>query len=297
MSALANINPLIAPAAPPSSGATGAAHGHVRLRWATYKPPLGMAGPKARTQPGTVVYVIGDIHGRSDLLEAMQRGIALDIRMRPATRRVVIYVGDYISRGIDSRRVLDLVISWRPDNVEIITLKGNHEQLLLRFLDGDLKAGRHWLDYGGLDAAAHYGIGIAPDTVDDPTTLPRLRYQLSTALPKAHLRLLQHLTLHHSEGGYLFVHAGVAPGVALHEQSHRDLIWIRQRFLQSQLDHGAVVVHGHCIAAEPQVRHNRIGIDTGAYRSGILTCLVLDGAERTFLQTGTDVPAPPAPPE
>lgn len=265
----------------------------IRLHWASFKPPTGMAPPEARTPAGTVVYAVGDIHGRSDLLEALQRGIALDIRMRPAARRVLVYVGDYISRGIDSRRVLDLVLGWRPAGVEIVTLKGNHEQLLLRFLDGDLKAGRHWLAYGGLAAAAHYGIGIAPDAVDDPATLPRLRQQLAAALPEAHLRLLRHLTLQHGEGGYLFVHAGVAPGVALREQNPRDLIWIRQRFLQSQHDHGAVVVHGHCVANQPEVRHNRIGIDTGAYRSGILTCLVLDGAERAFLQTGPPANAPP----
>jgi serine/threonine protein phosphatase 1 len=268
-------------------------HHATRLRWSSYPPPDGMSPPAARTPPGTVVYAIGDIHGCSDLLACIQRGIALDIRMRPATRRVVVYLGDYISRGPDTRRTLDLVLDWRPDGVEIVTLKGNHEQLVLRFLDGDLKAGRHWLAYGGLEAAAHYGIGIAPDAVDDPATLPRLQQQLVAALPQPHLRLLQRLTLHRSEGGYLFVHAGIAPGVALHEQNPRDLIWIRQRFLQSPRDHGAVVVHGHCISAEPQVRHNRIGIDTGAYQSGVLTCLVLDGAERAFLQTGPPANAPP----
>lgn len=266
----------------------------IRLRWANYRPPGNMPPPAARTPHGTVVYAIGDIHGCSDLLEIIQRGIALDIRMRPATRRVVVYVGDYISRGPDTRRVLDQVISWRPEGTDIVTLQGNHEQLLLRFLDGDLKAGGHWLAYGGLEAAAHYGIGIAPDSLGDPDALPRIKHQLAAALPEAHTRLLRQLVLNHREGDYLFVHAGVAPGVALHEQRERDQIWIRERFLQSPLDHGAVVVHGHCIAPEPQVRHNRIGIDTGAYQSGVLTCLVLDGTERAFLQTTPATTAPPA---
>jgi serine/threonine protein phosphatase 1 len=265
-------------------------HHATRLRWSSYPPPDGMSPPAARTPPGTVVYAIGDIHGCSDLLACIQRGIALDLRMRPAARRVVVYLGDYISRGPDTRRVLDQVIAWRPDGVEIVTLKGNHEQLLLRFLDGDLKAGGHWLAYGGLDAIAHYGIDASPD----PTALPQLRHQLAAALPEAHTRLLRGLALNHREGDYLFVHAGITPGVALDAQTDRDQVWIRERFLQSPLDHGAVVVHGHCISTEPQVRHNRIGIDTGAYQSGVLTCLVLDGGERAFLQTSPATTAPPA---
>ncbi|MBI1907781.1 MAG: serine/threonine protein phosphatase [Rhodocyclales bacterium] len=268
-------------------------HHAIRLHWASYRPPEGKPPPAARTPPGTVVYAIGDIHGCSDLLACIQRGIALDIRMRPATRRVVVYLGDYISRGPDTRRVLDQVIAWHPDGIEIVTLMGNHEQLLLRYLDGDLKAGGHWLAYGGLEAAAHYGIDTTHHSPSDPATLPRLKHQLAAALPDAHTRLLRSLALNHREGDYLFVHAGIAPGIALPAQSERDQVWIRQRFLQSPLDHGAVVVHGHCIAPEPQVRHNRIGIDTGAYQSGVLTCLVLDGAERAFLQTGPPANAPP----
>lgn len=242
--------------------------------------------PPATTPDGAVIYAIGDIHGRCDLLAAIHHGIARDARLRPARRRAVIYLGDYISRGVDCRRVLDQVIEWRPDGFQIVTLKGNHEELLLRFLASDLKAGRHWLAFGGMDALVHYGIDFDESAADDERALTDLRKRLSGALPEAHARFLRSLTTRHREGGYLFVHAGILPGVALDAQSDRDLVWIRNRFLKADDDHGAVIVHGHCIAPTPDVRHNRIGIDTGAYRTGVLTCLVLDGAERAFLQTG-----------
>ena len=242
--------------------------------------------PPATTPDGAVIYAIGDIHGRCDLLAAIHREIARDARLRPAHRRVVIYLGDYISRGVDCRRVVDQVIEWRPDGFQIVTLRGNHEELLLRFLASDLKAGRHWLAFGGMDALAHYGVDFDESATADKRALTDLRKRLSGALPEAHARFLRSLNIRHREGGYLFVHAGILPGVALDAQSDRDLVWIRNRFLKSDDDHGAVIVHGHCISPTPEVRLNRIGIDTGAYKTGVLTCLVLDGAERAFLQTG-----------
>ena len=262
----------------------------MKLHWANVPQPAAARGPRPGTPPGTVVYAVGDIHGRNDLLAAIHRGILFDAAQRPASRRLMVYLGDYVSRGADSRGVIDRVIGWRPPGFDVVTLRGNHEDLLLRFFDGELFAGRHWLDHGGDDALAHYG--VVPDTpgARDEATVAMLWARLHVALPPAHLDFLRALVTSHREGDYLFAHAGVLPGIPLGAQSDRDLMWIRNRFLRSDADHGAVVVHGHCIAPEPEVRHNRIGIDTGAFRSGVLTCLVLDGTERSFLQTQPEPP-------
>lgn len=267
----------------------------VALRWTRPAPSAGVEPPVASVPPGTVVYAIGDVHGCSDLLAALQRGIELDAGMRPARRRVVVYLGDYISRGTDTRGVLDRVIGWRPRGFEIVTLMGNHEQMLIGFLEGNLFAGRRWFTHGGREVAAQY---LAPDLLPQANRrapiedLARLREHLYAALPSAHRQLLQALALKHHEGGYLFVHAGIRPGLALEAQTSLDLLWIRGRFLDSTAHHGPIVVHGHCVSATPEIRPNRIGIDTGAWRTGVLTCLVLEGGVREFLQTTAGAPIP-----
>jgi len=264
-----------------------------RLQWRTC--PLAQAASRepSRTPPGTVVYAIGDIHGCCDLLDTLLQGIEQDCAQRPRQRTVVVYLGDYLSRGSDSRAVVNRVMSWQPQTEgtnEIIALTGNHEELALRYLGGELEAGRHWFDHDGLDALAHYGVIAADASARDDASMLTLRDRFAQALPQQHLLFFQSLAVSHREQDYHFVHAGVRPGVALSDQSAYDQIWIRKRFLESELDHGAVVVHGHSISAEPTVRHNRIGIDTGASASGVLTCLVLDGTQRTFLQAvGTTV--------
>lgn len=239
----------------------------------------------AGVPPGTVVYAIGDIHGRLDLLETIQGALLDDAQRRQAVRRIVVYLGDYVSRGIDSRGVVDRVLGWQPQGFERVMLKGNHEDLLLRFLGGELEAGRHWFDYDGLDTLMHYGVQAKDVAGRDETALAELRRRFAQALPSGHLDFFESLEISFRVGGYLFVHGGVRPGVALEAQSAHDCMWIRGRFLDSDADFGATVVHGHSIVATPEVRPNRIGIDTGAYRSHVLTCLVLDGEQRDFLQT------------
>ena len=283
------------------------------LRWADYRPPAGSRRPQAATPPGTVVYAIGDIHSRSDLLRQILEGIRIDSRARQARRRVLVFLGDYINRGSDARAAIDLALEPGLAGFEVVALKGNNEDLLLRFLDGDLSVGVHWLDFGGSETVADYGVAVArrggpgeaeleemrwqAENLDDygvrvpglegqdVAALEALRRDFAAALAGPHMEFFRALRVAHREGGYYFVHAGVVPGVPLEAQPALDRMWIRKRFLDSPLDHGAVIVHGHSISAEPQVRHNRIGIDTGAYQSGVLTCLVLDGAERAFLQT------------
>jgi len=257
------------------------------MRRALHMPLEGNA-PLARTPDDTVIYAIGDIHGRCDLLEKIQRSISGHIRLYPAGRKVIVYLGDYLDRGINSRRVVDMVREWRPVDcsaAEIVTLKGNHEDLALRYLDGEIDAGRHWFDFDGLDGLDHYGVDSNDRSARDDETMKIMRNRFAAALPDEHLKFLLGLKTSHREGDYLFVHAGIRPGVALDEQSDSDMMWIRDLFLESDNNHGVTVVHGHTIANKPQIRHNRIGIDTGAYASGILTCLMLEGTERTFLHT------------
>jgi serine/threonine protein phosphatase 1 len=193
----------------------------------------------------------------------MQQLIADDAASRAARRRVVVYLGDYVSRGPDSPGVVDRVREWLPPGFERVTLKGNHEDLLLRFLDGEVDTGRHWLDYGGLEAMAAYGVAIADWSARDDATVLELRAGLETMLPAPHLDFLRSLQVSHRAGDYFFVHGGVRPGVLLEAQSARDCMWIRKTFLDSELDHGAVVVHGHSISAgagtAPQPHRHRYG--------------------------------------
>ena len=257
----------------------------MRLRILDCPAPPGAPPGAVCTPEGTVIYAIGDIHGRDDLLAALLEGVRRDAGQRPARRRLLVFLGDYISRGPGSRAVVERVMATAWPGFEVVALKGNHEDLLLRFLDGDLAAGALWLDYGGAQALRAYGVAPEGGARGDEAGAQRLRRELAGALPAHHLEFFRRLRLDHREGDYYFVHAGIRPGVPPEGQSDADRLWIRSEFTDSLADHGVVVVHGHCIAPMPQVRHNRIGIDTGAYASGHLTCAVLDGAERVFLQT------------
>lgn len=227
---------------------------------------------------GTRVYAIGDIHGRLDLLMTLREQIADDARAAGAADNVLVYLGDYVDRGPDSRGVLDALIGAPLPGFRTIHLKGNHEVLLLAFLAEPERAAKVWLHNGGEETLASYGISTR-GSADE------VRAAFAAALPPPHLTFLQGLALHHVEGGYLFVHAGIRPGVPLERQVEEDLLWIRGPFLNSTADHGHLVVHGHTPADEPAIRPNRIGIDTWAYATGTLSCLVLWDAERRILRT------------
>lgn len=239
-----------------------------------------------RTVPaGTAVYAIGDVHGRADLLAELHAWIAADAARSRATRRVIVYLGDYVDRGPDSAKVLDLVLDHVPAGCLPVTLLGNHERLMIDFLDS-IGVGPAWLRNGGRATLQSYGIDVGMEGEADVAELYRVQAAFRACLPARHLAFLRRLVLTHVEGDYLFVHAGVRPGVNLAEQREEDLIWIRGAFLNSALDHGHVVVHGHSILLAPQIRPNRIGIDTGAFGSGNLTCLALEGAAQRIFQTG-----------
>jgi len=242
-----------------------------------------MAG-SFETPAGTRVYAIGDIHGRLDLLREIRGLVGQDLARSPPARAVVVYLGDYVDRGPASKDVIETLIAEPIASASSVHLKGNHEDLLLRFHDsGDL--GETWLMNGGGATLASYGVEAADDPFQALWCLDELRDALRAKLPAHHLAFLRGLDLEHREGGYLFVHAGVRPGIALAAQTAEDRIWIREGFLASEADFGVFVVHGHTPRPSPVVKANRIGIDTMAYRSGTLTCLVLDGAGRRFIAT------------
>ncbi|HXQ52608.1 MAG TPA: metallophosphoesterase family protein [Stellaceae bacterium] len=240
-------------------------------------------GPLPAAPPGTRLYAIGDIHGRIDLLRQLTRLIEDDAASHAAPRKVIVYLGDYVDRGDHSREVIERLLREPVPGFESVHLKGNHEDFMVRFLD-DVSAGPGWLSFGGMETLESYG--VAPPPPHAPLEeLLRAQRELGQRLPQDHVEFLRALLLSHAEGDYFFAHAGVKPGVALERQREQDLLWIRDEFLLSEAPFGRVVVHGHTIAAEPVVRPNRIGIDTGAFKSGRLTALVAEGTERAFLQT------------
>ncbi len=233
-----------------------------------------------RVPVGRRVYAVGDIHGRDDLLARLHALIAEDAASGGAARNSLVYLGDYIDRGPASRQVIERLAGPPPAGFDAVFLKGNHDDYLLDFIDDDGPADM-WLMNGGIATLASYGIEGPPD----PARLGAIRRDLARRLGPAHLDFLRRLKPSHAVGDYLFVHAGVRPGVDLARQDPLDLMWIRGDFLDWQGSFGAVVVHGHTIAPIPVFRDNRIGIDTGAYSSGHLTCLVLEGGSRRLLQT------------
>jgi serine/threonine protein phosphatase 1 len=235
------------------------------------------------TPKGTRLYAIGDIHGRDDLLEQLTLLVHDDAYKRQARRNVVVYLGDYVDRGHGSRAVIDQLLRAPLPSFEAVHLKGNHEDFMLRFLE-DIAAAPAWLSFGGMETLESYG--VAPPHPDaPPTELLRAQEGLRRNLPREHLNFLRRLRLSHEEGDYLFVHAGIKPGVPLAAQREEDMLWIREEFLLSQSSFGRIVVHGHTITRDPDVRQNRIGIDTGAFASGHLTALVAEGTDWYFLQT------------
>ena len=220
---------------------------------------------------GSRIYAIGDIHGQAEKLRALHRAVAEDMRRRPIAAARVIYLGDYIDWGPDSAGVLEMLAGGEA-TIPAIHLIGDHEQMLLDALDGDNAAATDWLHSGGRETLT--GWGIDPDA-------PRDRW--AAQIPPAQLNFLRRLVLRHRAGNYLFVHAGIRPGVKSAEQTRQDLLGIREPFLSTPRGLGRVVVHGHTISAGPVIRFNRIGVDTGAGLGGNLTAAILEAGQVGFI--------------
>jgi serine/threonine protein phosphatase 1 len=229
--------------------------------------------------PGHRIYCFGDIHGRLDLLLQRRALIEADLRAAPVEQAATIFLGDYIDRGPDSAGVLELLAS-ADFPTSVFALRGNHEQMALEFL-ADPVAAPGWLRFGGFETLHSYGVDNG--SAISPDELLRLRDALAQALPANHRSFLESTSASAECGDYFFCHAGVRPGIALAEQSVEDLLWIRDAFLNDDRRHPKIVVHGHTPVEAPDIRPNRINLDTGAYVTGQLTCLVLDGSTRRLL--------------
>ena len=247
-------------------------------------------GAEPCVPPGYRVYAIGDVHGRLDLLDDALAQIEADIDGRPQARNVIVFLGDLIDRGPSSAQVIERARTYRRPDVRTVFLSGNHEEVLVRLLRGESRFLRDWLRFGGAECARSYGISPSALKRMDPGQAVEL---LRARIPRQDQEFLESFADTFRIGSYLFVHAGLRPGVPLPEQKQSDLRWIREPFLENEDDHGFIVVHGHTIADQVDVRDNRIGLDTGAYRSGVLTAMGLEGRERWFLQTGPGRPRQP----
>jgi serine/threonine protein phosphatase 1 len=232
-----------------------------------------------RAPPGMRIYAVGDIHGRFDLLTQLVSLIETDLRTHSITRALIVFLGDYIDRGPDSKGVLE-VLSSSHFPAPTIHLRGNHEAMLLAFLSRK-QLGHLWLHSGGIQTLRSYGIDVS--RLGTEHGMNEAASQLEAALPRPHRVLLESLPLYFSAGDYLFCHAGIRPGISYEQQREEDLLWVREEFLKSRKRHQKFIVHGHTPTPEPEIRTNRINIDTGAYMSGRLTCLALEDASARFI--------------
>ena len=228
------------------------------------------------------LYAVGDIHGHNALLVEMLAAIERDIISAPTADNVVVFLGDLIDRGPDSAGVVERLRTVAGPYKSVF-LMGNHEEVLIRILDGEDQLVGDWLRFGGHECAKSYGL--------DPASLRSVggacaAKAIREAVPASHQDFLRSFVDSFSAGDYLFVHAGIRPGVPLDQQTLADLRWIRSPFLEYRHRHPKTVVHGHSIAKDIDRRPGRIGVDTGAYRTGVLSAIVLEGLDQRVIQVG-----------
>lgn len=247
-------------------------------------------GPPALVPPGRRVYAVGDVHGRADLLDRLVNSILEDTaRGGFEGKPVLIFLGDYVDRGFQSKDVIDILLSEKLSPFETYYLKGNHEAAMLQFLH-DPSIGPRWAEFGGVETLVSYGVR-PPRMRTSAEEWAAASQQLNDVLPPAHLSFLNNLDISVRVGDYVFVHAGVRPGVPLDQQTEHDMLWIRDEFLSDARQLGAVIVHGHTPASKPHKDSRRIGIDTGAYLSGRLTAARFEHDAVEFISTGPRIDA------
>lgn len=227
------------------------------------------------------LYVIADIHGHLDILKRLMRLIETDAAGAAADTVGFVFLGDYIDRGPDSKNVIEYLRTL-PERMHRVFLRGNHDNTFLNLMNGTFRRATDQFSPGIETTLASYGVSPALATMDK---LDELRQALAEKVPESHKLFFAATRHRYTCGDYYFVHAGVRPGVPLDQQTDKDHMWIREEFLNSTEPHGKIVIHGHTISEQPEVRHNRIGIDTGAFATSRLTCLVLEGSTRRFLST------------
>jgi serine/threonine protein phosphatase 1 len=243
------------------------------------RSPLRRSARLPSTEPGDRIYAIGDVHGCHDLLERLLDRIGEHSeRLSPDKTVYLVFLGDMVDRGTESARVLDIVHGLASRSEHVVTLLGNHEDMMLQALAGEPDALRDWMRIGGDDTVRSFG--LEPFRHGDAAAYLR---QLRGTIPRAWVDWLRRCPLTVQSGEYFFCHAGVRPGVPLRRQKRTDLLWIREEFLDNDSDHGATIVHGHTVEREVTIRHNRIGVDIGAYRRGTLASIYLEDDKREVL--------------
>jgi len=250
-------------------------------------PGLGeirVRGRRPSLPAGQRVYAIGDIHGRLDLLNELLARIDADIALRRTPKPLYVFLGDYIDRGPSSRETIDRLIEHGAKHKSVF-LKGNHELIAIKCLS-DRSLFEQWLRLGGLETLFSYG--VPSETLAYGKQIAEIQSAFHHALPQEHFRFFRDLKNSFACGDFFFAHAGVRPGVELSRQKESDLLWIRGEFLSSTDDFGKIIVHGHTPTSEIEVGPNRINIDTGAFATGRLTCLVLEGESLSVIDTSAD---------
>ncbi|MGY3499903.1 metallophosphoesterase family protein [Bradyrhizobium sp. USDA 4471] len=234
-----------------------------------------LRSPRSKSKPklpeGLRIYAISDVHGCADLLQQMFKVIDRDLTTIGSRRALHIFLGDYIDRGPDSKRTIELLIE-RGLKHESVFLRGNHEAFLLDVLQDPARL-NEWRQFGGLQTLTSYG--LRPSLNPHPAEQEELIQRLAQAIPPHHMKFFHGLRPRFVCGDFFFVHAGVKPGVALGSQQEQDLLWIREEFLESKQNFGKYIVHGHTPVQQPDIRPNRVNIDTGAYATGNLTLLTI----------------------
>ncbi|WP_051465491.1 metallophosphoesterase family protein [Methylosinus sp. LW3] len=245
------------------------------------KPRSEQKRPEPRIPDGIRLYVIGAVHGRDDLLDVLCGTIEKDMTATPCGRANIVFLGDYIDRGLQSAEVVERIVSGRTP-APVVALRGNHEAILLQFLE-DENVLDSWRRYGAMETLLSYGVDVKE--VLRGRGFGAAQAELREKMPAAHRRFFEDTKLSWSLGDYFFCHAGCRPNVPLTRQQEGDLLWMREEFLDFSGSWDKVIVHGHTPAPEPEALPHRINLDTGAYATGRLTCLVLDGSTPRFLST------------
>lgn len=227
-------------------------------------------------------YVIGDIHGCFDAMKDLLVKIEADIKTAPISDVKIIFLGDLIDRGPHSREVVDYLMTYKPSFAELVFISGNHEEVMLKVLDGNLSAVKSWFQFGGRECVRSYGVDNLGEIHLHPD---RLVERIQKAVPQTHYEFIKGFRNYYIYGRYLCVHAGIRPKVSLEEQSSTDLRWIRDSFLNYRKPHPYIIVHGHTIVPFPEHHSNRIAIDTGGYTGNPLTAVRLEGHDVTFIQS------------